>query len=409
MDRERVAFLTAVTIIATHVVDDSFVNPEPGTSAADHLLSGLVPLTALGVATAVYLRSRAGVRACTALVVGLFGIVASVEGWYYTLKVGPSGDDFTGLITIVAGVVLLVLGALTLWRSRHMNGRRWARYLRRFGVGVVGLVLLVGLVGPFMMTYTYTHIARAAVPAVDLGGAEYENVTFETSDGLELEGWYIPSRNGAAVISFPGRAATQDAARFLAEEGYGVLLFDRRGEGMSDGDPNALGWGGGKDIEAAIAFLQDQPDVDPERIGGIGRSVGGELMLEVAAEDDELKAVVSEGAGIRSFREASEIQGADKWLALPIWTSITAGTALFSNNAPPPNLIELVSKIAPRPVLLIYAEHGQGGEELSADYFEAAGDPKQVWMTDSGHVGGYAADPDEYADRVVRFFDDALL
>jgi dienelactone hydrolase len=47
--------------------------------------------------------------------------------------------------------------------------------------------------------------------------------------------------------------------------------------------------------------------VDPERIGGIGRSMGGELLLETAAETDELKAVVSEGAGIRSVREASEI------------------------------------------------------------------------------------------------------
>jgi hypothetical protein len=41
---ERVVFLAAVAVIAVHVLDDSFIQPEPGTSAGDHLVSGLVPL-----------------------------------------------------------------------------------------------------------------------------------------------------------------------------------------------------------------------------------------------------------------------------------------------------------------------------------------------------------------------------
>jgi hypothetical protein len=59
-------------------------------------------------------------------------------------------------------------------------------------------------------------------------------------------------------------------------------------------------------------------------------------------------------------------------------------------------------------VFLIYAERGQGGEELSADFYAAAGDPKNLWKTDSGHTGGYDADPQEYERRVVQFFDGAL-
>jgi fermentation-respiration switch protein FrsA (DUF1100 family) len=207
------------------------------------------------------------------------------------------------------------------------------------------------------------------------------------------------------VIAFPGRSGSRDPARFLGRHGYGVLLFDRRGEGASEGDPNALGWGGGKDIEAAIAFLQKRPDVDPERIGGIGLSVGGEMLIETAAENEDLKAVVSEGAGIRSFREASELSGAGMWPQLLYTTAATVGTAVFSNHAPPPNLKDLVRRVAPRPVFLIYAERGQGGENLSADYSDAAGEPKQLWKTDSDHTGGYEAGPKEYERRVVRFFD----
>ena len=156
------------------------------------------------------------------------------------------------------------------------------------------------VVVPVGLGYVTTHTARAVVPPNHLGVAN-ENVKFKTSDGLELEGWYVPSRNGAAVIAFPGRNGPQQQTRMLARHGYGVLLFDRRGEGDSDGEPNSWGWGGEADIKAAIAYLQHRPDVEPDRIGGIGLSVGGEMMIEAAAETDELAAVVSEGAGARSI------------------------------------------------------------------------------------------------------------
>jgi uncharacterized protein len=60
----------------------------------------------------------------------------------------------------------------------------------------------------------------------------------------------------------------------LARHGYGVLLFDRRGEGVSDGDPNTFVGSGERDLHAAVAFLRRRDDVDPERIGGIGLAVG---------------------------------------------------------------------------------------------------------------------------------------
>jgi uncharacterized protein len=244
LHRQRLVFLVAVAVIALHVLDDSFIQPEPGTSAGDHLVSGLVPLAALGIAAVAYGRIAPAWRAALALVIGLFGIMAGLEGWHYTMKVGASGDDYTGLLALPAGVVLVLLGLVSLWQSRRTEGTRGRRYLRRALVGTAGLVVAIALVAPFMMAYGYTHLGRAVVPDPKLGGADYENVKFETGDGLELEGWYIPSKNGAAVIAFPGRSGPRKPARFLARHGYGVLLFDRRGEGDSEGDPNALGWEG---------------------------------------------------------------------------------------------------------------------------------------------------------------------
>jgi hypothetical protein len=238
---EQKLFLLGVGLIALHVLDDNFLNPEPGTSAGDHLVSGLVPLTALALAAAWYARLRAGARASLAIVLGAFGVVSGLEGWHYGLEVGLSGDDYTGIVALPAGALLIVTGVVTLWRSRRLDERLPRRYVRRALMGAA--ILLVGfpLMYGFLYGYGATHLSRAVVPEAELGVA-YEDVKFRTNDGLELEGWYVPSRNGAAVISFPGRSGPQKQARMLIRHGYGVLLFDRRGEGASEGDPNAFGW-----------------------------------------------------------------------------------------------------------------------------------------------------------------------
>ena len=156
--------------------------------------------------------------------------------------------------------------------------------MRRSAHVVVAALAAYFVAQPVLFAYAVTHVQRAVVPVDELGVA-HEDVTFRTSDGLTLRGWYIPSHNGAAIVDFPGRLGTQAHARMLARHGYGVLLFDRRGEGRSEGGGNMLGWGGDKDIIAAVDWLKHRPDVDPDRIGGIGLSVGGELMLEAAAKD----------------------------------------------------------------------------------------------------------------------------
>ena len=74
---------------------------------------------------------RAGARGTIALLAGFFGVLAGTEAVYYTRAVGPSGDDYTGLLSIPAGLVLLGLGAR---RSGDRGGRTtacWWRYLPR--------------------------------------------------------------------------------------------------------------------------------------------------------------------------------------------------------------------------------------------------------------------------------------
>jgi uncharacterized protein len=396
----------ALGVGALHVVDDNFLQPQPGTSAGDHLVGGLIQAAFfVGLAWA-YPRLRPGVRGTFAIFVGLFMVVMGAgEAGYYTRENGPSGDDYTGLLAIPAGFLLVGTGLFTLWRSRK-GGGVIRRYARRAGLAFALLIGLYFGLYPLAESYVVTHSARAFVPTPQLGTA-FEEVSFTSSDGLRLQGWYVPSKNGAAVISFPGRKGPQKPARLLAEHGYGVLLFDRRGEGESEGDPNAFGWRGTRDLEGAIAYLRSRPDVDPNRIGGVGLSVGGEVMLQAAAETDDFKAIVSEGAGVRSVREAVHVPGAVKVIFTQISAIGTLGTMVFASDLPPPDLKDLSAQIS-EPLLVIYAEPGMGGETISRQYYDAAKGPKELWPAPGGHTGAIDAAPQEYERRVVGFFDRAL-
>ena len=157
----------AIAVVALHVVDDSFLQPNPGTSAADHLVGGLVPLALLVAARALYGRAprRARARRSRCSPASSACSPASRRA-YYANAVGPSGDDYTGLLSILAG--LAAARPRRVARSGGRGGRddaHWWRYLRRLlriarRASVVAWVVLL----PVAVAYVVTHAARAQVP-----------------------------------------------------------------------------------------------------------------------------------------------------------------------------------------------------------------------------------------------------
>jgi hypothetical protein len=400
----------ALGAIGLHIVDDNYLQPARGASPLDHLASGLIPLAVLAAVAAGYPHLRAGARAAAAATVGAIGVSTGVPAVYHVLDGSAAGDHWTGLAALAAGFVLLAVAPVVLWKSRKTGGTRRRRYLRRAGGVAIGIAtafaafLYVAL--PLGFTYVYTHVGRTTA-SVDVVGLPHESVTLTTSDGIDLSAAYVPSRNRAAVVVFPGAAALKEA-RMIASNGYGVLLLDPRGQGKSGGDNNR--WAGDRDLIAAAEYLQTRPDVDPDRVAGFGSSIGGELLIEAAAQSDAFAAVVSEGAGLRIGEGADLLTGVGR-LMTPSFTTLTLGMTVFSNHTPPPPLVERIGLIAPRPVFLIYADPGQGGEkERQPGYFAAAGEPKRMWkVPGASHTGGIDAQPAEFERRVVAFLDAALL
>jgi fermentation-respiration switch protein FrsA (DUF1100 family) len=228
---------------------------------------------------------------------------------------------------------------------------------------------------------------------------------------LTLRGWYIPSKNRAAVMLLHPMASNRigmlDAAAMLARHGYGVLLFDLRAHGDSDGDVLPFGGNEAEDVVGAAAYMQTCADVDPNRIGALGWSLGAQVSILGAAGAQAVKAVVADGLCCTTFGDIAPPQSFGDWLYVPYDLLFFPMLQWRTGVSQPLSVNQALAEIAPRPVLLI----GGGPEQHMAQYkYNAAHEPKTLWIIpEAHHIDGLTVKPQEYEDRVVAFFDAALL
>lgn len=291
------------------------------------------------------------------------------------------------------------------------------RYWRNLAL-TVGLALLIGgsVFGVWLAVLLLNGMDRILYPPrtpvdrtpLDVNITTYRDVSFATSDGITLHGWYIPSQNGAAVILAHGHGNNRqfllpDAA-LLTGQGYGVLLFDFRGHGESDRAAVTLGDHERRDLRAALDFVAAQPDVDPARIGGLGFSMGAAVLILVAAEDERLRAIVIESPyptldGVIKYR--LNLPGVLRDLLIH-WVEWRNDSDL--NNVRP---VDELCRVSPRPVLLIYGDEDYtlppGSQQTM---FDAACDPVEKWLIAGvGHVYFGEHAPEDYHARVLGFFE----
>jgi dienelactone hydrolase len=361
--------------------------------------------------SAVVAAGRLGDRTCgrLATVLGVPALAVGAGFVPYLVKDGPSIVAAAGVVELLAGVALAVAGTV-------VGTRGWRAY-RRIGAGVGTLVaagIVVFVVAPAVAATNVPHPDLGVTPASR--GLVYETLTLTTDDGVGLAGWYLPSTNRAAVVLLHGAGSTRsdvlDEAAVLARHGFGVLLLDARGHGDSGGRAMDFGWHGDSDIAAAIDYLARRPDVDPQRLGVVGMSMGGEEALGASATNDLIRAVVTEGATARSAADEAwlsdeyglrglvqeQLEHVQDWVT----NALTSASIPTSSRA-------AVEASGDSRYLLITA--GDLPDEGHAAAHVAAGAPDRVrtWtVPGAGHTQGLQTQPDEWEARVIAFLTDAL-
>lgn len=255
-------------------------------------------------------------------------------------------------------------------------------------------------------------------------GLRFEDVTFPSLDGVQLKGWFLQGGTGLqgeerhrpAIVICHGLGASKadftGLAADLVQAGFHVLLFDFRAHGESKGFRTSFGYLEQRDLEGALRFLRQRPEVDPERIGAFGFSLGGAVVILTAARNNAIKAVVSDSAF--TSLEDQMIHIVTTFYHLPRIPFYSLAHRIYDlyfwaclEKVSP---INVIAKLSPRPVLIIA---GQSDDRMTAmdaqRLFKAASRPKELWIVPAaGHGETLAMAGQTYPGRVVDFFKRTL-
>jgi uncharacterized protein len=294
---------------------------------------------------------------------------------------------------------------------------RLSRILRTLLTMTVGAALtLIG--GALYVGWRLINPGRVFVEVnVDVA-RRHEQVWFRSAvDHLLLHGLYMRAAEDAPhLILCHGYTSNLSQCyglgRQLHELGYGVLLFDFRGAGKSARKRVTVGWLEQRDLVGAIDFLRGRINADTP-IGVLGYSMGGAVAILAAVENRRIAAVATDSAyaqldavikmGIRRLPNSmARLFGS---------LSILLGERLSGHPTRKVRPLEHVANLSPTPLLLIHGmEDTQISYENALALYEHARQPKDIWLVEGvGHCRAFDERPEQYLDRILRFFQNALV
>ena len=308
----------------------------------------------------------------------------SHEGFWPAIR---RKSAFTGL-----GLFGLLLGGLPLWAARRV-------------------------INPLSSEPAFPDV----VALEEALGVMPEKVEFEGRDGKMLSGWFVPAPDGASrpsacVVLVHGYGGHKEQmagyARTVREGGFSSLVFDTCGSGLRRGEPVTLGFKERWQLMDAVRYVRSRSDVDPERVGVLGVSMGAASALLAAAEDQTIRAIVADSAyadlsemikpGLKAF------VGSPSLLFAPLIVFYAETMLGLKSKDIRPDLA--AAQLGDRPVLVIHgADDGLTNPKSADAIYQAASGPKELWVVpECGHGCAPVVEPEEYKRRVNSFFQRTL-
>jgi fermentation-respiration switch protein FrsA (DUF1100 family) len=283
------------------------------------------------------------------------------------------------------------------------------------------------------------------------------------AEGLTLRGWlYLPDKaNGPVptIVMAHGFSCVKEMfldkyADIFAAAGFGVLVYDNRNFGDSDGQPRQEvdPWGQIRDYRHAITYASNLPDIDENRIGIWGTSYTGGHVLIIGAIDKRVKCVVSQVPVVSGYRNAhraiaedrfpeilarfaddrqdrfagkapqmvavasldptelcafpgqnafERFQGAPRWINKVTLRSIE--TFLEHDS------IGYVDKVGPTPLLMIVEDNDTlAAVDQSLEAYDRAHEPKKLVLFHGGHFDAYIRDQQATAEAARDWYTQHL-
>lgn len=234
-------------------------------------------------------------------------------------------------------------------------------------------------------------------------GYQYEDVNFNSADGTELHGWFLPATVGTkkakGTVVFSHGNAGSIAHHFgfvdwLVRANYNVLLYDYRGFGKSKGVITRKGVI--EDVQAAFSYIRTRKDVDVNKLISFSHSLGGAKSVTALALKPVkgLCGVIVDG-GFASYQDMAR-QKAGQF-----------GVNITTDEL---SAVDYVDQIAPVPLLIVHGSNDtmvpiSQGEKL----FAKAKQPKTFFRVAGGsHTNALGRNHGEYRQKMLAWMEKAL-
>lgn len=275
---------------------------------------------------------------------------------------------------------------------------------------VAALILAIYLCRPRQKTYSDGYVFTPFETGVD-----FLPVSFLTSDGIRLSGWWLAGHTDRVVVGLAGRSGIKSdllgVGTYLAKAGFHVLLIDFRGRGESQPAPMSLGSREAVDAAASIDYAAAR--IPGARIGIIGFSLGAAVAVMAAARDARVLALVADcpfarpeplmRAGMRQFFPITRA------LAIPALTRLWA-LILYQLDLGGIDIAAYARTYrSARSLVIVSGSDSVIPVDQQRSVYDALAGPKELWEApDADHCGAYFADRAAYVKRIVRFFSESL-
>ncbi|MCG3258404.1 MAG: alpha/beta fold hydrolase [Candidatus Heimdallarchaeota archaeon] len=255
-------------------------------------------------------------------------------------------------------------------------------------------------------------------------GMSYENITFSTSDSLDLKGWFVDPINttnpnaNTTMIVLHGATHAKDwmlehYGQGLYDQGYRLFFFDSRNRGESPDTELGLTWGIDevKDVRAAVDYVKAQPEVNASAVVLFAESQGAATILFYTAQYNDVAAIIADSSwayGDLMIKQAYPRRSGFPWVIFgQITIALLEGHYGFTfADISPANEAHNIT-------IPTYIIHGNADLDINPEdstiiYNELPGTTvKLLWRVDGReHVEAYL-EPD-YFDRITQFISDNL-
>jgi pimeloyl-ACP methyl ester carboxylesterase len=292
---------------------------------------------------------------------------------------------------------------------------------------------LVALLGVFVFGFVPYYLGgiatRSRFPYNDKENADltpasfqlaYEDVSFRSSDGTELEGWWVPAsspRGSVVMVHGLNRSRIEMVRRvpFAHERGWSVVLLDLRHHGASGGEVTSFGVREKEDVRAAARFARERA---PGPVVLWGVSLGAASAVLAAAEDADVKGIICDSS-YRSLDDTVRhhlvlFRGFRWWLRIvPTWP--TTDLVMFwigrrgGFDPSQADVLAAARQLHGRPTLFVAnSDDRRMPKEIAFDLKAAAGDQASVLIVPGRSHGGAWRDGTEAYQAAAAVVLDAV-